>query len=134
MCWSTRSMGVEERQGGRGDRASHRHLSRRSQNKRRHVSKWSAHCESYLGNLGAGKIFYTPASDCGATGTSLRRINMAPDILLRGVLTLLFVTSTCFGFNIDERFPVIKEGKTTGSLFGFSVALHYQTQGLKQYL
>ncbi|XP_067100400.1 integrin alpha-3b isoform X1 [Osmerus mordax] len=59
---------------------------------------------------------------------------MAPDILLRGVLTLLFVTSTCFGFNIDERFPVIKEGKTTGSLFGFSVALHYQTQGSKQYL
>lgn len=40
----------------------------------------------------------------------------------------------CCGFNIDERFPVIKEGFTKGSLFGFSVALHHQTKDTKKYL
>lgn len=40
----------------------------------------------------------------------------------------------CCGFNIDERFPVIKEGFTKGSFFGFSVALHHQTEGIKKYL
>ncbi|MGH0152529.1 UNVERIFIED_CONTAM: hypothetical protein FKN15_045692 [Acipenser sinensis] len=41
---------------------------------------------------------------------------------------------TCFGFNIDTRFPVVKEGQTSGSYFGFSVALHKQTEGAKRYL
>uniref|UniRef100_A0A671KRY7 Integrin alpha-3-like n=1 Tax=Sinocyclocheilus anshuiensis TaxID=1608454 RepID=A0A671KRY7_9TELE len=36
------------------------------------------------------------------------------------------------GFNIDVQFPVIKEGKTKGSLFGFSVALHKQTEKTKK--
>uniref|UniRef100_A0A673G1V5 Integrin alpha-3-like n=1 Tax=Sinocyclocheilus rhinocerous TaxID=307959 RepID=A0A673G1V5_9TELE len=36
------------------------------------------------------------------------------------------------GFNIDLQFPVIKEGKTKGSLFGFSVALHKQTEKTKK--
>uniref|UniRef100_A0A8C6T7G8 Integrin, alpha 3b n=1 Tax=Neogobius melanostomus TaxID=47308 RepID=A0A8C6T7G8_9GOBI len=40
----------------------------------------------------------------------------------------------CGGFNIDERFPVIKEGFTKGSFFGFSVALHEQTEGTRKYL
>lgn len=39
----------------------------------------------------------------------------------------------CCGFNIDERFPVIKEGFTKGSFFGFSVALHQQTEGTRKY-
>ncbi|RVE59433.1 hypothetical protein OJAV_G00188480 [Oryzias javanicus] len=43
-------------------------------------------------------------------------------------------TPTCRGFNLDERFPVIKVGKTKGSLFGFSVALHEQTEGTRQHL
>lgn len=38
------------------------------------------------------------------------------------------------GFNIDVQFPVIKEGKTKGSLFGFSVALHKQTEKAKKNL
>ncbi|XP_050980001.1 integrin alpha-3b isoform X2 [Labeo rohita] len=38
------------------------------------------------------------------------------------------------GFNIDVQFPVIKEGKTKGSLFGFSVALHKQTERAKNNL
>ncbi|XP_060951066.1 integrin alpha-3b [Limanda limanda] len=43
-------------------------------------------------------------------------------------------TQRCSGFNIDARFPVIKEGKTKGSFFGFSVALHEQTAGSRKYL
>ncbi|KAF4106880.1 hypothetical protein G5714_012870 [Onychostoma macrolepis] len=38
------------------------------------------------------------------------------------------------GFNIDVQYPVIKEGKTKGSLFGFSVALHKQTEKTKKNL
>uniref|UniRef100_A0A668AIU6 Integrin, alpha 3b n=1 Tax=Myripristis murdjan TaxID=586833 RepID=A0A668AIU6_9TELE len=61
---------------------------------------------------------------------------MAPISLLSlcVVLTVYYRTQTCNGFNIDERFPVIKEGKTKGSFFGFSVALHKQTEGSKKYL
>ncbi|MBN3272574.1 ITA3 protein, partial [Polyodon spathula] len=40
----------------------------------------------------------------------------------------------CLGFNIDTRFPVVKEGQTSGSFFGFSVALHKQTEGATRYL
>ncbi|XP_033911681.3 integrin alpha-3b [Acipenser ruthenus] len=40
----------------------------------------------------------------------------------------------CLGFNIDTRFPVVKEGQTSGSFFGFSVALHKQTEGANRYL
>uniref|UniRef100_UPI003AAD9A8C integrin alpha-3b n=1 Tax=Centroberyx gerrardi TaxID=166262 RepID=UPI003AAD9A8C len=59
---------------------------------------------------------------------------MAPSLSLFVVLTVWCGTQTCGGFNIDERFPVIKEGKTKGSFFGFSVALHKQTEGSKKYL
>ncbi|XP_051792346.1 integrin alpha-3b isoform X1 [Erpetoichthys calabaricus] len=38
------------------------------------------------------------------------------------------------GFNIDLRFPVIKQGQNEGSFFGFSVALHRQTVGDNRYL
>uniref|UniRef100_A0A8C5A8M3 Integrin, alpha 3b n=1 Tax=Gadus morhua TaxID=8049 RepID=A0A8C5A8M3_GADMO len=53
-----------------------------------------------------------------------------------GIRLLSFSCSTlpCIGFNLDERFPVIKEGKTSGSFFGFSVALHKQTVGSQKYL
>uniref|UniRef100_A0A4W5RAP9 Uncharacterized protein n=1 Tax=Hucho hucho TaxID=62062 RepID=A0A4W5RAP9_9TELE len=60
------------------------------------------------------------------------RINM--DLYLRGALAVLYVTLTCNGFIIDSRFPVIKDGKTMGSFFGFSVALHKQTKGSNKYL
>ncbi|CAJ1080794.1 integrin alpha-3 [Xyrichtys novacula] len=54
---------------------------------------------------------------------------MSLKLLLCAVLAVYHGTQTCSGFNIDERFPVIKEGKTKGSFFGFSVALHHQTEG-----
>ncbi|KAM9837635.1 integrin alpha-3b [Aulostomus maculatus] len=57
---------------------------------------------------------------------------MSPGLFLGALLTLYH--GTCCGFNVDERFPVIKEGKTKGSLFGFSVALHEQTGVSKKYL
>lgn len=59
---------------------------------------------------------------------------MSPQLLLSALLVVFHGTRTCAGFNIDERFPVIKEGKTKGSFFGFSVALHKQTVGSKKYL
>uniref|UniRef100_A0A3Q1ELN9 Integrin, alpha 3b n=1 Tax=Acanthochromis polyacanthus TaxID=80966 RepID=A0A3Q1ELN9_9TELE len=59
---------------------------------------------------------------------------MSPRLLFCALLCVYHGTQTCSGFNIDERFPVIKEGKTKGSLFGFSVALHQQTEGSKKYL
>ncbi|KAM9336229.1 integrin alpha-3b [Symphorus nematophorus] len=55
-------------------------------------------------------------------------------LLLCAVWAVYHGTQTCSGFNIDERFPVIKEGKTKGSFFGFSVALHHQTEGSRKYL
>uniref|UniRef100_A0AAZ3SGR8 Integrin alpha-2 domain-containing protein n=1 Tax=Oncorhynchus tshawytscha TaxID=74940 RepID=A0AAZ3SGR8_ONCTS len=59
---------------------------------------------------------------------------MAPSLYLHGALAVFCVTLTCNGFNIDSRFPVIKEGKTKGSFFGFAVALHKQTEGSTKYL
>ncbi|XP_072312151.1 integrin alpha-3b isoform X2 [Eucyclogobius newberryi] len=53
---------------------------------------------------------------------------------LLAVVALYHGALLCTGFNVDERFPVIKEGFTKGSLFGLSVALHEQTEGTKQYL
>lgn len=50
------------------------------------------------------------------------------------LLALYGGIETCLGFNIDTRFPVVKEGQTSGSYFGFSVALHKQTEGAKRYL
>ncbi|XP_074518763.1 integrin alpha-3b [Halichoeres trimaculatus] len=59
---------------------------------------------------------------------------MSPRLFLCAVLALYHGTLTCSGFNIDERFAVIKEGKTKGSFFGFSVAQHLQTEGTAKYL
>ncbi|KAM7370993.1 hypothetical protein PAMP_010499 [Pampus punctatissimus] len=59
---------------------------------------------------------------------------MTPRLFLCAVLAVYHGTQICSGFNIDERFPVIKEGKTKGSFFGFSVAMHEQTEGSRKYL
>ncbi|KAM8730255.1 integrin alpha-3b isoform 2-T2 [Acanthopagrus schlegelii] len=61
--------------------------------------------------------------------------NMGPRLLLLcAALAVYHGTRTCSGFNVDVRFPVIKNGKTNGSFFGFSVALHLQTKGSRKYL
>ncbi|XP_016096192.1 integrin alpha-3-like [Sinocyclocheilus grahami] len=51
---------------------------------------------------------------------------------LRLCVFVMCAIQTNSGFNIDVQFPVIKEGKTKGSLFGFSVALHKQTEKTKK--
>ncbi len=78
-------------------------------------------------------------ADRGSAGSPLHlrgmnSPNMSPRLLLCAVLAVYHGTQTCSGFNIDERFPVIKEGKTKGSFFGFSVALHQQTEGSRKHL
>lgn len=50
------------------------------------------------------------------------------------LLQLLPLLSGCCGSNLDWRFPVVKEGPTPESFFGFSVALHHQTEGKDRYL
>ncbi|XP_028286380.1 integrin alpha-3b [Parambassis ranga] len=62
------------------------------------------------------------------------RFKMSLRLSMCAVLAVYHWTQTCSGFNIDERFPVIKEGKTKGSLFGFSVALHHQTEGSSKHV
>ncbi|KAI9518585.1 hypothetical protein NQZ68_035955 [Dissostichus eleginoides] len=64
----------------------------------------------------------------------MKSATMSPRLFLCAVLAVYHGTRTCSGFNIDERFPVIKEGKTKGSLFGFSVALHEQQGVPNKYL
>lgn len=61
---------------------------------------------------------------------------MAPSALLHFCFYFCFLclAPTCWGFNVDVRFPVIKEGKTKGSLFGFSVAQHRVTEKARKYL
>jgi len=59
-----------------------------------------------------------------------RILNMAGKSLHLCVF-VIYAIQTNTGFNIDVQFPVIKEGKTKGSLFGFSVALHKQTEKTK---
>ncbi|XP_062298399.1 integrin alpha-3b [Scomber scombrus] len=59
---------------------------------------------------------------------------MSPRLFLCAVIAVYHGTQTCSGFNIDKQFPVIKVGKTKGSFFGFSVAMHEQTEGSRQYL
>ncbi|KAJ8345650.1 hypothetical protein SKAU_G00298430 [Synaphobranchus kaupii] len=50
------------------------------------------------------------------------------------VVALFSTVRICIAFNLDVQFPVIKDGKTQGSLFGLSVALHKQTTGATRYL
>uniref|UniRef100_A0A8C9R1I2 Integrin, alpha 3b n=1 Tax=Scleropages formosus TaxID=113540 RepID=A0A8C9R1I2_SCLFO len=53
---------------------------------------------------------------------------------LKDLFTVIIISSyisRCCGFNLDVRFPVVKEGTTKGSFFGLSVALHNQTDGSK---
>uniref|UniRef100_A0AAY4A536 Integrin alpha-2 domain-containing protein n=1 Tax=Denticeps clupeoides TaxID=299321 RepID=A0AAY4A536_9TELE len=59
---------------------------------------------------------------------------MAPPAPPALLLLLLCCAPDGRGFNLDVRFPVVKEGGTPGSLFGFSVAQHEQTRGSRRYL
>nr|XP_055049279.1 integrin alpha-3 isoform X2 [Misgurnus anguillicaudatus]XP_055049282.1 integrin alpha-3 isoform X2 [Misgurnus anguillicaudatus] len=47
---------------------------------------------------------------------------------------VLCAVHCCQALNLDVKFPVVKEGKTAGSLFGLSVALHEQFVKEQRYL
>lgn len=53
-----------------------------------------------------------------------------------GTLALMVAASgrVAFAFNLDTRFLVVKEAVNPGSLFGYSVALHRQTERQQRYL
>ncbi|XP_016343161.1 integrin alpha-3-like [Sinocyclocheilus anshuiensis] len=50
------------------------------------------------------------------------------------LVLVLSAARCCQAFNLDVRSPVVKDGKTAGSLFGLSVALHEQVVGEKRHL
>lgn len=57
--------------------------------------------------------------------------------LSKNTVVLVLVMSAarcCQAFNLDVRSPCVKEGKTAGSFFGLSVALHEQVVGEKRHL
>lgn len=59
-----------------------------------------------------------------------RRLLLLP-LPLPGLLRLLpalLPLLPAAAFNLDLTFPVLKEGATPGGFFGFSVALHQQTE------
>ena len=55
---------------------------------------------------------------------------------LLGMLALMVAASNraASAFNLDTRFLVVKEAGNPGSLFGYSVALHRQTERQQRYL
>ncbi|XP_055983003.1 integrin alpha-3 [Sorex fumeus] len=59
------------------------------------------------------------------------RAARAPRALLCALVVLMVDTSA---FNLDTRFLVVKEAGNPGSLFGYSVALHRQTERQQRYL
>ncbi|XP_075417759.1 integrin alpha-3 [Tenrec ecaudatus] len=69
-------------------------------------------------------------------GTGPRRAPRAPRPVLCVALALMVAAgSRCASaFNLDTRFLVVKEAGNPGSLFGYSVALHRQTERQQRYL
>uniref|UniRef100_A0A8C8VEF5 Integrin subunit alpha 3 n=1 Tax=Pelusios castaneus TaxID=367368 RepID=A0A8C8VEF5_9SAUR len=54
--------------------------------------------------------------------------------LLLGMIWGALCSPGCSAFNLDTKFLVLKKGGVERSFFGFSVALHHQTEGLDRYL
>lgn len=63
------------------------------------------------------------------------RVPRAPGWLLRALALMVAACGrVAFAFNLDTRFLVVKEAVNPGSLFGYSVALHRQTERQQRYL
>lgn len=76
-----------------------------------------------------------PSLQLAAMGPGPRRATR----LLRPMLCALALMVAAGGrvasaFNLDTRFLVVKEARNPGSLFGYSVALHRQTERQQRYL
>lgn len=68
-------------------------------------------------------------------GPGSRRMPRAPGWMLRALALMVAACGrVAFAFNLDTRFLVVKEAVNPGSLFGYSVALHRQTERQQRYL
>lgn len=68
-------------------------------------------------------------------GTGPRRAPRHPGWMLHALaLMVAAIGRVSFAFNLDTRFLVVKEAVNPGSLFGYSVALHRQTERQQRYL
>lgn len=102
-------------------------------------SRWAGLCVKQSTCCSSLRETCRTHADRGSAGNpvhlrGMKSATMSPTLFLCAVLAVYQGTRTCSGFNIDERFPVIKEGKTKGSFFGFSVALHEQQGVPNKYL
>lgn len=57
-----------------------------------------------------------------------------PALCALAVLLVAIGGRVASAFNLDTRFLVVKEAWNPGSLFGYSVALHRQTERQQRYL
>lgn len=96
---------------------------------------------------GAGEPFITPGAEPSsdfarlltarpaAMGPGPCRVPRAPGWMLRALALMVAACGwVAFAFNLDTRFLVVKEAVNPGSLFGYSVALHRQTERQQRYL
>lgn len=68
-------------------------------------------------------------------GPSPRRATCVPRPTLCALALMVAAGGRfAFAFNLDTRFLVVKEARNPGSLFGYSVALHRQTERQQRYL
>uniref|UniRef100_G3SQP4 Integrin subunit alpha 3 n=1 Tax=Loxodonta africana TaxID=9785 RepID=G3SQP4_LOXAF len=68
-------------------------------------------------------------------GPGLRRAPGAPSPVLCALALMVAAGGrVASAFNLDTRFLVVKEARNPGSLFGYSVALHRQTERQQRYL
>lgn len=76
-----------------------------------------------------------PAPAPAAMGPGPRRAACVPRPMLCAFALMVAAGGrVASAFNLDTRFLVVKEARNPGSLFGYSVALHRQTERQQRYL
>ncbi|XP_039083653.1 integrin alpha-3 isoform X2 [Hyaena hyaena] len=76
-----------------------------------------------------------PGLGAQAMGPGPRRAACVPRPMLCALALMVAAGGrVASAFNLDTRFLVVKEAKNPGSLFGYSVALHRQTERQQRYL
>lgn len=68
-------------------------------------------------------------------GPGRRRATRVPRRMLCALVLMVAAGGRiASAFNLDTQFLVVKEARNPGSLFGYSVALHRQTERRRRYL
>lgn len=76
-----------------------------------------------------------PPLPLAAMGPGLRRATRVPRRMLCALALMVAAGGRiASAFNLDTQFLVVKEARNPGSLFGYSVALHRQTERRRRYL